>query len=87
MTTPSKNCYAATIKELRANKEWKLEYVSKLTGIPLSTLNKLENGQSVLNIEQVEKICKAFNITMEEYIRKATSKNVVNLPKLHSGIK
>lgn len=60
---------------LSYNKLWKLMIDKKinkselheLTGLSMSTINKLTNGENV-NTEVLERICKALNCSIEDIV-------------------
>ena len=55
------------IKNLRKEKKMSQEELASKLGISRSYLTKIENGQRGLSIEIMQKLCKVFNITMEEF--------------------
>ena len=55
------------IKNLRKEEKMSQEELASKLGISRSYLTKIENGQRGLSIEIMQKLCKVFNITMEEF--------------------
>lgn len=51
-----------TIRKLRLAKSMTLAQLSERSGVPLSTLSKLELGQSTLGYEKLMQICRALDI-------------------------
>ena len=50
------------LKALRVERRWTLADVSKRTGLPLSTLSKIENGRMALNYDKMMRICTGLNV-------------------------
>lgn len=50
------------VRKLRLSKGWTLNQLSEKSGVPLSTLSKLELGQSSLTYDKILRICKALDV-------------------------
>lgn len=50
------------VRKLRLAKGWTLQELSSKSGVPLSTLSKLELGQSSLTYDKILRICNALEI-------------------------
>lgn len=50
------------VRKLRLAKGWTLQELSDKSGVPLSTLSKLELGQSSLTYDKILRICNALDI-------------------------
>jgi transcriptional regulator with XRE-family HTH domain len=50
------------VRKLRLAKGWTLQELSEKCGVPLSTLSKLELGQSSLTYDKILRICSALDI-------------------------
>lgn len=50
------------VRKLRLSKGWTLQELSDKSGVPLSTLSKLELGQSSLTYDKILRICSALDI-------------------------
>jgi transcriptional regulator with XRE-family HTH domain len=50
------------VRKLRVSKGWTLQQLSEKSGVPLSTLSKLELGQSSLTYDKILRICRALDV-------------------------
>jgi transcriptional regulator with XRE-family HTH domain len=50
------------VRKLRLAKGWTLQQLSEKSGVPLSTLSKLELGQSSLTYDKILRICSALDV-------------------------
>lgn len=50
------------VRKLRLSKGWTLQQLSERSGVPLSTLSKLELGQSSLTYDKILRICRALDV-------------------------
>lgn len=57
------------IRKLRLAGGWTLAQLSERSGVPLSTLSKVELGQTSLSYENLLRICKGLEIDMARLIR------------------
>ncbi|MFZ5721174.1 MAG: helix-turn-helix domain-containing protein [Pseudomonadota bacterium] len=55
----------AAIRKLRLSRGWSLAALSEHTGVPISTLSRVELGQNALNYEKLMRLCRAFEIDLE----------------------
>ena len=54
------------LKSLRVGRGWTLADVSKRTGIPVSTLSKVENGRTELTMDRVLRISVALEVNIAD---------------------
>ena len=50
------------VRKLRVAKGWTLQQLSEKSGVPLSTLSKLELGQAALTYDKILRICRALDV-------------------------
>lgn len=50
------------VRKLRLSKGWTLQQLSEKSGVPLSTLSKLELGQASLTYDKILRICRALDV-------------------------
>lgn len=50
------------VRKLRLTKGWTLQQLSEKSGVPLSTLSKLELGQASLTYDKILRICRALDV-------------------------
>lgn len=62
---------AAEIRVQRARREIKQEVLSVGTGIPQSTLSRMERGQVAIDLEQVDRIAQVFDMEPSDFITSA----------------
>ncbi len=62
----------ATLKNIRNNKGLTLADVSELTGFPVSTLSKLENGRTELTVDKLLRITLALGVNVADLFRSAS---------------
>ncbi|CUU47023.1 helix-turn-helix domain-containing protein [Clostridium beijerinckii] len=55
------------LKLLRLNRNLTTYDVSELTGIPQSTISKMENGKRKIETDSLELLAKAFNVSVNEF--------------------
>ncbi|MCL2337760.1 MAG: XRE family transcriptional regulator [Firmicutes bacterium] len=65
------------IKKIRATKRLSTNDLSKLTGISQSAISKLENGKRRADIETLEKIAAALNVSTDRLIGESAS-SIIN---------
>lgn len=53
------------LREIRRDRDWTLEELSRHTGIAPSTISKLENGQGVINIDTLMKLSKGLGLSLD----------------------
>ncbi len=56
----------SAVRKLRLSKELTLADLSTRSGIPLSTLSKLELGQIALNYDKLVRLCRALEVDLEK---------------------
>ena len=55
----------AAIRKLRLAKGWTLAELSEQTGVPLSTLSRVELGQNALNYDKLVRLCQALDVDLQ----------------------
>lgn len=58
----------ATLKALRRAEKWTLADVAGKTGLPISTLSRLENGKMAMTYEKLLQICTGLGVDMNALI-------------------
>lgn len=53
------------LKALRADKGWTLQDLSKRTGLPISTLSKIEHGKMSLTYDKITKLSRGLEVDIE----------------------
>lgn len=64
------------LRELRTEKGWTLSEVSERTGIPVSTLSKIETGKMSLSYEKLLRLSRGLEIDITELFAAAASQPV-----------
>lgn len=59
------------IRQLRRSRRWTLKQLSEASGIPLSTLSKVETGLVSLNVEKLLKVCAALDVDVMQLVAPA----------------
>jgi transcriptional regulator with XRE-family HTH domain len=59
------------IKELRQEKGWSMRELAARASTTGSTINKLEKGYTTLDVNWMERLAKAFDVSAEEIMRKS----------------
>lgn len=65
------------IKALRKSRQWSLATLSGKSGIPLSTLSKVEHGALTLNYDRIQQISEAFDVSFSEFLAPETPQESV----------
>ncbi len=65
---PDDNSIGASLKRRRRAKKWSLKVLSEKSGIPVSTLSKVENGLMSLRIEKLLAVCSALDIDVMQLV-------------------
>ncbi|CUS45463.1 MAG: XRE family transcriptional regulator [Pseudomonadota bacterium] len=65
------------IKTLRKSRKWSLALLSEKSGIPLSTLSKVEHGLLTLNYDRIQQISEAFGVSFSEFLSPETPQESV----------
>ena len=55
----------AAIRKLRLARGWNLATLSEQSGVPISTLSRVELGQNALNYEKLVRLCRALEVDLE----------------------
>ena len=55
----------AAIRKLRLARGWSLATLSEQSGVPLSTLSRVELGQNRLNYDKLIRLCRALEVDLE----------------------
>jgi transcriptional regulator with XRE-family HTH domain len=58
----------AAIRKLRLARGWTLAQLSDESGVPISTLSRVELGQNALNYEKLVRLCRALEIDLESFM-------------------
>lgn len=59
------------IRKLRASRGWTLSDLSAKSGIPISTLSRLELGQGGINNDKAARLCQALDVEAEDLLERA----------------
>jgi transcriptional regulator with XRE-family HTH domain len=55
----------AAIRKLRIARGWSLAMLSEESGVPISTLSRVELGQNALNYDKLMRLCRALEVDLE----------------------
>src|SRR3954464_13500239 len=55
----------AAIRKLRLARGWSLAQLSDQSGVPVSTLSRVELGQNALNYDKLMRLCRALDVDLE----------------------
>jgi transcriptional regulator with XRE-family HTH domain len=55
----------AAIRKLRLARGWSLATLSEESGVPISTLSRVELGQNALNYDKLIRLCRALEVDLE----------------------
>ena len=55
----------AAIRKLRLARGWSLAILSEQSGVPISTLSRVELGQNALNYDKLIRLCRALEVDLE----------------------
>ncbi|MBX3486233.1 helix-turn-helix domain-containing protein [Phenylobacterium sp.] len=55
----------AAIRKLRLARGWSLAILSEQSGVPISTLSRVELGQNALNYDKLVRLCRALDVDLE----------------------
>lgn len=65
----------AAIRKLRLSRGWSLAALSEQSGVPISTLSRVELGQNALNYDKLMRLCRALEVDLEGLVtREAETK-------------
>ena len=85
-----KNLVLQHLKELRKKKKYTQDYISNFLGISHGKYAKLENGFDSLDLENIVKLAKLYNTTVEELLLLSNNKdnnNLINTNELDTVLK
>ena len=69
----------AAIRKLRLARGWTLADLARETGIPLSTLSRVELGQNALKYENLMRLCRALDVDLQGLVaREAETMSVAS---------
>jgi len=66
------------IRKLRTARGWTLAAMSEKSGIPLSTLSRVELGQNALNYEKLVRLCRALEIDLDAFVSREAETSVAS---------
>lgn len=62
------NAVGHGIRRYRLRKKWSLKELGERSGLPISTLSKVENGQMSLRLEKLMAVCQALEIDVMQLV-------------------
>ena len=65
MRTRMSDRTGAAIRKLRLARGWSLATLSETSGVPISTLSRVELGQNALNYDKLMRLCRALDVDLE----------------------
>ena len=65
MRAPESEKVGAAIRKLRLARGWTLAELASQTGIPLSTLSRVELGQNALKYDKLVRLCRALEVDLQ----------------------
>lgn len=71
MTNRLSAAAGAAIRRLRRDRGWTLADLSARSGVPLSSLSKVELGQTSLGYEVLIRLCRALEVDIDHLVRQA----------------
>ncbi|MCC7395283.1 MAG: helix-turn-helix transcriptional regulator [Sphingomonadaceae bacterium] len=77
--TAAENALGLGIKRFRLLKKWSLKDLAAKSGIPISTLSKVENGQMSLKLERLLRVTAALGIDVMQLVQPAEPETAVRL--------
>ena len=69
------------LRGLRARNDWTLKEMSERTGIPLSTLSKVEHDRLTLTYDKLLQLSQRLNIRMSELFAEADARRTRRSPR------
>ncbi|HYE48920.1 MAG TPA: XRE family transcriptional regulator [Azospirillaceae bacterium] len=63
----SSNGLAALLRDYRKRRQWTLKQMSDASGVPLSTLSKVENGKVSLSYDKIQRLVENLGISLAEF--------------------
>lgn len=76
---------ADTLKALRKQKAWSLDFTSKKTGVSKAMLGQIERGESAPTIATLWKIASGFNVSFSSFIEEIEPKKRAQQLKHYKG--
>lgn len=64
------------LKQLRVSKNITTYELSELTGIPQSTISKMENGKRKIEAESLQKLADALSVSVNEFFDEEDNKSI-----------
>lgn len=61
------------IRKLRLARGWNLATLSEKSGVPISTLSRVELGQNALNYDKLMRLCRALEVDLEGLVTREAS--------------
>src|SRR5690242_21835193 len=58
----------AAIRRLRLARGWSLAQLSEASGVPVSTLSRVELGQNALNYDKLIRLCRALDVDLDNLV-------------------
>lgn len=66
----------AAIRKLRLSRGWSLAVLSEQSGVPISTLSRVELGQNALNYDKLVRLCRALEVDLEGLVTREAETSV-----------
>lgn len=66
----------AAIRKLRMARGWSLAQLSDQSGVPISTLSRVELGQNALNYDKLVRLCRALEVDLEGLVTREAEGSV-----------
>ncbi|MBS0359985.1 MAG: helix-turn-helix transcriptional regulator [Proteobacteria bacterium] len=66
----------AAIRKLRLARGWSLAQLSEQSGVPISTLSRVELGQNALNYDKLIRLCRALEVDLEGLVTREAEGSV-----------
>lgn len=76
MVTPG-----AALKSIRVERGWTLAQVSERTGVPTSTLSKVENGKTEITMDRLLRISVALEVNIADLFRSPAKADAARAPR------
>ena len=79
MEKPARSNLGKIIRSLREKNGWRIADVSEKTGIAMSTISKVENGQMSLTYDKLMQLADGLSLHISELFAEAPAKNAANV--------
>jgi transcriptional regulator with XRE-family HTH domain len=66
----------AAIRKLRLSRGWSLATLSEQSGVPISTLSRVELGQNALNYDKLVRLCRALEVDLEALVTREAEQTI-----------